>query len=190
MENIILIGGGGHCKSVIDVIEQENKYKIIGIVDKKSLVGSSVLGYEIIGSDEDLQKIFLYCTNALVSVGHIDSPKIRKKLFKQLKEIGFKLPVIISPLAYLSKHAEVSEGTILMHYSVVNANARIGKNCILNTKSLIEHDALIHDHCHISTAAVINGGVTVNEGSFFGSNATTKEKINVSGFIKAGSVQT
>ena len=54
MKEIILIGGGGHCKSVIDVIEQESKYKIAGIIDKKELIGKDVLGYKIIGSDDDL----------------------------------------------------------------------------------------------------------------------------------------
>ena len=107
---------------------------------------------------------------------------------KKLKKIGFCLPTIISPLAYVSKHSFINEGTIIMHQVLVNASVKIGKNCIINTKALIEHDSIIEDNCHISTAAIINGGVRVKEGTFFGSNATSKESIECVGFVKAGSV--
>ena len=185
-EKIILIGGGGHCHSVIDVIEQEDKYEIIGIVDKKELIGNDILGYKIIGSDDDLETIFKTCKNAIITVGQIESNTVRVKLFNKLKEIGFTLPIIISPLAYVSKHSFIDEGTIIMHQSLVNANVKIGKNCIINTKALIEHDVTIEDNCHISTASVLNGAVLVKANTFFGSNATSKQCIEINGFIKAG----
>ena len=188
MEEILLIGGGGHCKSVIDVIEQENRYKIAGIIDKKELIGKDVLGYKIIACDDDLDKLFKTYKNVIVTVGQIQSPKLRVKLFTKLKTIGYNIPVIISPLAYVSKHTAIDEGTIIMHHALVNASVNIGKNCIINTKALIEHDCTIEDNCHISTAAVVNGGVVVKDGTFFGSNATSKEYINCEGFIKAGSL--
>lgn len=187
-EKIVLIGGGGHCHSVIDVIEQTNKYEIIGIVDTKENIGKKVLDYKIIACDDDLETIFLSCKNALITVGQIESNKIRVKIYNNLKKIGFNLPVIISPLAYVSKHSSIEEGTIIMHHALVNANAKIGKNCIINTKALIEHDCVIGDNCHISTASVLNGGVRVKENSFFGSNATSKQSIEIDGFIKAGSL--
>ena len=187
-EKIVLIGGGGHCHSVIDVIEQENKYEIIGIVDTKENIGKKVLDYKIIACDDDLETIFLSCKNALITVGQIESNKIRVKIYNKLKEIGFNLPAIISPLAYVSKHSFIEEGTIIMHHALVNANTKIGKNCIINTKALIEHDCVIGDNCHISTASVLNGGVRVKENIFFGSNATSKQSIEIDGFIKAGSL--
>jgi len=188
MREIILIGGGGHCKSVIDVIEQENKFTIAGIIDKKELIGEEVLGYNVIGCDDDLEAFFKSYKHAIVTVGQIQSPNIRIKLFNKLKTIGYKLPTIISPLAYVSKHAFIDEGTIVMHQVLINASTKIEKNCIINTKALIEHDCLIESNCHISTASVVNGGTLVKEGTFFGSNATSKEYIECSGFIKAGSL--
>ena len=185
---ILLIGGGGHCKSVIDVIEQEDKYSIAGIVDKKELIGSNVLGYKVIACDDDLPNLFQKYKYAIVTVGQIKSNVLKVKLFNILKEIGYKLPVIVSPLAYVSKHSLVDEGTIIMHNALVNADATVGKNCIINTKALIEHDSIVEDNCHISTAAVINGGVTVKENTFFGSNATSKEYIEINNFVKAGSL--
>ena len=183
---ILLLGGGGHCHSVIDVIESENKYEIIGIIDKKEIVGNDILGYKIIGCDDDLETIFKTCKNAIITVGQIESNTVRVKLFNKLKEIGFALPIIVSPFAYVSKHSFIDEGTIIMHHALVNANAKIGKNCIINTKALIEHDVIIEDNCHISTASVLNGAVIVKANTFFGSNATSKQGIEINGFVKAG----
>lgn len=187
-EKIILIGGGGHCKSVIDVIEQQNSFVIAGIVDKKELVGTKVLGYEVVGCDDDLEELFQKYKNALVTVGQIKSNEVRVKLFAKLKAIGYTLPAIISPLAYVSQHAIVDEGSVVMHHVLINANAKIGKNCIINTKALIEHDCVVENNCHISTASVLNGGVVVKENSFVGSNSVSKEYMTIDGFIKAGSI--
>ena len=187
-KEILLVGGGGHCKSVIDVIEQEDKYIIAGIIDKPELVGQDILGYKIIGSDNDLKQLFKIYKYALVTVGQIKSSAIRLKLFNLLESIGFTLPTIISPLAYLSKHSIIDRGTVVMHHALINAGATVGANCIINSKSLIEHDATIGNHCHISTATVINGGVVVKSNSFIGSNSTSKEYIEIDGLKKAGSI--
>ncbi len=187
-EKIVLIGGGGHCHSVIDVIEQEDKYEIIGIVDTKENIGKKVLDYEVIACDDDLETIFQTCKNALITVGQIETNKIRVKIYNNLKQIGFNLPTIISPLAYVSKHSFIDEGTIIMHQALVNTNVKIGKNCIINTKALIEHDALIEDNCHISTASIINGGVVVKENTFFGSNAMARESIEIGSHVTIGGV--
>jgi len=187
-KEILLVGGGGHCKSVIDVIEQENNYTIAGIIDKKELFGQEVLGYKVIGCDNDLETLFETYKYALVTVGQIQSNTLRVKLFNHLKEIGYTLPVIVSPLAYVSKHATIAEGTIVMHHALINSSVTVGQNCIINSKALIEHDVVIGGHCHISTATVINGGVFVKSNSFVGSNSTTKEYSEIGGFIKAGSL--
>lgn len=187
-EGIILVGGGGHCRSVIDVIEQQGKYQIVGIVDLKELIGQQVLGYPVIGCDDQLPELLERCRTAVITVGHLRSNHLRLKLYELLKDIGYALPVITSPLAYVSQHAEIGEGTVVMHHALINANASIGKNCIINSKALIEHDVQVGDHCHISTASVLNGGVVVADHTFVGSNATSKQEAQLTGFIKAGSL--
>jgi len=174
-EKIILIGGGGHCKSCIDVIEQEGKYKIAGIVDLPEKLRGKILGYEIIATDEDLPLIAKEYSIFLITIGQIRSANKRILLFNRLRELGARFPVIVSPLSYVSKHASVTEGTIIMHHALVNAGADIGKNCIINTKALIEHDAVIEGHCHIATGGIVNGGVKIKTGTFFGSNAVSIE---------------
>ena len=174
MKKIILIGAGGHCKSCIDVIETEKKYKIIKIFDKNKKI-KRLLNYQVFW--EKYLNNFLKKNYAFVTVGQIKNREIRYNLFKKLKKYGFKIPKIISPYAYVSKHAHIGEGSIVMHNAVINAGAKIGKNCIINTSSLIDHDAIIGDHTHISTKAVINGGTKIGSKVFFGSSSVTKQNI-------------
>lgn len=187
MKNLILIGGGGHCKSCIDVIEKDASFNIKGILDLEQKIGDKILGYEIIGTDKDIENL-LQNNSFIITLGQITNPDKRMAIFNKLTSLGADIPVIISPLAYVSKHSKINKGTIIFHHAVVNANAQVGNNCIINTKALIEHDAIIGDHCHISTAAIINGGVNVGDGTFFGSNAVSKEQIKIPerSFIKAG----
>lgn len=185
---LILIGGGGHCSSVIDVIELENKYKIAGIVDENYLNFSK--GYKALGKDDDLDFLFKRYKFALITIGHIESANRRKELYLKLTSIGYKLPKVISPRAYVSLSSNIAEGTIVMHGAIVNSSSNIGKNCIINSNALIEHDSIIEDHCHVSTGAIINGGCIIKEGSFIGSNSTIIHSsiVESNSFIKAGMV--
>lgn len=187
---ILLIGGGGHCRSVIDVIERENRFTIAGIIDLQEKVGSEIFGYRVIGADEDLPKFQKEYRHAVITLGQVKSAAPRIGLFEMCKRIGFELPTIVSPSAYVSSHAKIGEGTVVMHHALVNAGASVGKNCIINSKALIEHDCFVDDHCHISTGAILNGGAIVKKGSFIGSNATTREGAQTmeDEFVKAGSL--
>ena len=187
-EKIILIGGGGHCKSVIDVIEQEGRFEIAGIIEKYVGESQAVLGYPLIGTDDELDKLRQEYDYAIITIGHIASNGVRVKLFEKLKALEFTIPIIASPFASISKHAQIEEGTVVMHHALVNAGANVGANCIINSKALLEHDVNVGDNCHISTGAILNGGVSVTANSFVGSGSVVKQSISVSGFIKMGSV--
>jgi sugar O-acyltransferase (sialic acid O-acetyltransferase NeuD family) len=176
---LILIGAGGHARSCIDVIEQQGCFQIAGFV---ALPGGRIvngLGYDIVGHDDDLFGLAKLYQYALIAVGQLDSSEQRIRLYQQAIQFGFRLPVIISPSAYVSPHATLGLGTIVMHGAIVNAGASIGNNCIINSRSLIEHDAQIADHCHISTGAILNGGSIVGVGSFIGSGAIVKQESSI-----------
>lgn len=189
-KNIILIGAGGHSKSCIDVIEQENKFQIIGLIDIKEKIGEKVLGYDIIDCDENLLKYINPKTYFLITIGQIESPQKRIELFQILENATANIATIISPRAYISKHSKVNQGTVIMHDVIINANATVGENCIINTKALIEHDAIIGDNCHISTGAIVNGKAIIEKGSFVGSNSVIVHNkiVNENSFIRAGSL--
>ena len=176
---LLLIGGGGHCRSCIEVIESQKEYKIAGIVLPDTGNSEPILGYPVLGIDEELEKILLKIPDAIVTVGQIRNPNIRIRLFEKLKKMNAKLPIIIASTAYCSQHALVGCGSIVMHGAQVNAAARIGENCIINSQALVEHDACVDNHCHIATGARVNGGALIGMGSFVGSGAIICEGVKV-----------
>ena len=190
MDDIILIGAGGHCKSVIDVVEQEGKFNIVGIVDKPEFLNSKCLGYPIIGNDSNLVEFSKKYKYALITIGQIKSPLDRIRLFDLAVKANFVLPSIVSPRAYVSKHTTIGRGVTVMNDALINANTSIGDNCIINSKALIEHDVIIESHCHISTHATINGNVKVEKNCFVGSGSVIRENVKIADntFIKMGSI--
>lgn len=176
---LILIGGGGHCRSCIDVIEMDERYAIVGVLDAPHMVGKEVLGYKIIGSDDEISVLAEKDNAFFVTLGQIKSSKRRIDIYKELKQLNVDIPTFISPFAHVSRHASLGEGTVVHHNAVVNAAADVGNMCIINTAAVIEHDVKIGDYCHISTSAMVNGGVTVGNNIFVGSNATVKDNVKI-----------
>ena len=174
---IILIGAGGHAHACIDVIEQHDQYQIAGLVGMAEEMHTHHLDYKVIAADDDLPELAKTYQYAFITVGQIQSPDPRIRLYQQATELGFQLPVIIAPTAHVSRHATIGAGTIVMHGAIVNAGARVGNNCIINTRALLEHAATVEDHCHISTGAILNGDVHIGAGSFVGSGSVIKEGI-------------
>jgi sugar O-acyltransferase (sialic acid O-acetyltransferase NeuD family) len=187
-KRLILLGGGGHCISCIDVIESESRHIIAGILDIKENVGKNVLGYPILGDDNDILKYVEDGCYFLLTIGQIKTADLRVKLFKEVLKHGGKFATVISNRAYIAKSASIGSGTIVMHDALINVNSHIGMNCIINTKALIEHDCEVMSHCHISTMAVLNGNVKVCERVFVGSGSVVIQGVEVPQmtFIKAG----
>ncbi|MDY6867882.1 MAG: acetyltransferase [Chloroflexota bacterium] len=189
MTPLLLVGGGGHCRSCIEVIETNSEYDIAGIVLPDIKNSQPILGYPVIGVDDELEQLLSETPRALISVGQIKSPDVRIRLFEKLIQLRAEMPVVIASTAYCSRHAYIGYGTILMHGVIVNAAANIGENCIINSQSLVEHDSQIEPHCHIATGARINGGVHVGMGTFIGSGAIIRENVRIGSRVVIGAGQ-
>ena len=189
-KKIVLIGGGGHCKVVISILKKLDNFEIAGIVDNYKSE-SFISGIKIIGTDDDLKDIYKSgIHDALITVGSIKDNTKRYRLFNMAREIGYKVPVIISPEAIVDKSVRIDEGTVIMPGSIINIDSSIEKNCIINTGVIIEHDCKIEDHCHIAPGVHISGAVNIGELSFIGIGATIIQgiKIGKNVTIGAGSV--
>lgn len=168
-KKLIMIGGGGHCKSVIDVAESAG-YEIMGVLDPNMEVGSRVLGYEVLGGDE-LIKEYAERAEFVITVGQMRSCAVRRRLAESVERAGGRFATVVAADAYVSRYAAVGEGTVVMHKAMVNAAARVGRNCIVNTMANIEHDAEVGDFCHISTGVMVNGEAKVGCECFVGSGS-------------------
>ncbi len=169
MENIVLIGYGGHAKSISDCIERQGKYCIIGYTDSED----RNCQYKYLGTDDVLENIFNNgVRNAFICVGYLGKGKIREEIFDRIKEIGFTLPTIIDPSTIISKSTYIDEGTFIAKGCILNADAHIGKCCIINTGAIIEHESVVNDYAHISVGTILCGQVVIGRGAFVGANAT------------------
>lgn len=179
MISLIVVGAGGHAVSCIDLLEQTNGVKIVGVVGQQTEVGTTVCGYPVLGVDARLTELRALASGALVAVGQIRSPDLRIELYRQLVALDYELPVIVAPAAYRSRHANINVGTVVMPGAIVNAGVEVGVNCIINSRALLEHGVAVGDHCHISTAAVVNGDAVIGEGTFVGSGAVVREGVRI-----------
>ena len=179
MKPLLLIGCGGHARSLIELIESASDWRIHGLVGLPEQVGSYVLGYPVIGCDANLPALRAECPVAVLAIGQLPDPTPRQRLAAELEQLGFQVPVLISAHAVVSRHAQLGPGTTVGHGVIVNAAAVVGDHCILNSRALIEHDVQIGDHCHISTGSLVNGGVRVGSGSFIGSGAILREGLEL-----------
>ena len=188
MKPLLLIGCGGHARSLIELIESTADWTIHGLVGLPAELGTSVLGYPVIGCDDDLPALRDECSSAVLAIGQLPDSAPRARLAEQLQKFGFTSPVLISPHAVVSRHARLGPGTTVGHGVIVNAGAVVGDHCIINSCALIEHDVQIGHYCHISTGVLMNGGVSVGSGSFVGSGSIIRDGLTLPPltFISAG----
>lgn len=190
MKSLILIGGGGHCKSAIDVIEADCGYSIVGITDQNEKIGKMISGYEIIAGDDELPELVKVHKHCLVTVGQLKSADLKKTLFQLAKKAGALLPVIASPHAIVSAHSTIGEGSLILHRAVINSHASVGVNCIINTGAIIEHDTTIGNHTHIGPGAVLNGHCTVGNRCMIGSGSVVIQQATIADNIVVGANST
>ena len=184
MKPLIFIGGGGHCKSVIEAAESAG-YRILGVLDLPEKVGKDILSAKVIGTDEDIST-YVDKAEFVVTVGFINNPAMRIELYNKVKEAGGRLATIIASTAYVSKYASIGEGTVVMHHAFVNAGAKVGCNVIINTFANIEHDAVVGDQCHIATGTIVNGNCKGGNNVFIGSQSVLSNGIVVGDDIVVG----
>lgn len=173
----LLVGGGGHCKSVINAMLGTG-FSPGAIVDKNPSL-ASIMGVPVLGDDSLLPHLRARFDFALVTVGQIKNHEIRWKLYQRLQEYGYVMPTIISGTASVSPWASIGAGSTILNFAAINAEARIGENSIINTGAIIEHDATIGNNCHISTGAAVNGGAIVEDNVFVGSRAIVRECVRI-----------
>lgn len=187
-KELILIGGGGHCRSVIDAAVSAGM-KIRGVLDMSERIGTMVSGYPVIGTDEDIPSFVNDC-EFVITLGAIENPVPRERLHERVKEAGGTLSRVVASTAFVSPHAKIGEGSVVLHQAVVNSSAVVGDSVIINTGAIVEHDSKVGDYTHVSTGAKINGACCVGRRCFIGSGATLVQCTNVGDdvFVGAGSL--
>ena len=187
MEDIILLGLGGHAHSVVDSMEQDRKYNIVGFLDTEKMQGKQYKDYRVLDTDDALQKYFDNgIKNAFITIGFMGHGMVRNQLYQRLKDIGYNIPNIIDKTAVISENVEFEDGIFVGKKAVINANVKIGKMCIINTGAIVEHDCKIKSFSHIAVGSVVCGGVILGTQTLIGANATIIQNIEVGSNVVIG----
>ncbi|MCR4895644.1 MAG: acetyltransferase [Lachnospiraceae bacterium] len=195
-KNILLIGGGGHCHSVLDTLLRSDSYEKIGVIAKdadnyRELEADSIVSNYLVGIDADLSVLFSeHWGSAFITLGSIGDPSGRKHIGSVIQEIGFSIPTIIDPSAIVSEQANLGVGVFVGKNAIVNIGCRIGSHSIINTGAIIEHDCRINDFVHISPGSLLCGSVSIGEETHIGAGSVIRQCIRIgkNSLIGAGSV--
>jgi sugar O-acyltransferase, sialic acid O-acetyltransferase NeuD family len=190
-KKILLIGGGGHCCSVLDSLFSCGDYEQIGVIEQNNKNKESIMGVPIIGTDEDLFLLYKRgWQNAFITLGSVGDSTVRRKIYNTLREIGYRIPVIADSTAIVGKNVQVGEGVFIGKRAVVNAGVCIKHCAIINSGAIVEHDCMIGSFSHISSGAVVCGQVKVGDDSHIGAASVIKQSIYIgnNALIGAGSV--
>lgn len=174
---LLLIGGGGHCHSILDSVISSGEYDEIGIVDKVECV---YLGVKTIGNDDDLPYLFSKgWSNAFISVGSVGNTDIRRRLYEIIKRIGFHVPTIIDTSALVARDVTIGEGVYAGKRAVINSGSVLGNCSIINSGAIVDHDCKIGSFSHISPGTVLCGQVTIGDDSHIGAGTVVRQQITV-----------
>lgn len=181
MKEIVVIGGGGHAKSVIAILKKIKDYKLLGYTDITNK--GILLGLDYLGSDENLEKLLREHLHsaAAIGIGIINQNRKREESLNYLEGLGFELPALISPHAIINEGVEIGKGTVVMDGVIINSGSYIGNGAIINTNSTVEHDCKIGNYVHIASGATLGGGVRVGDYSIIGTGVSVIQSVTICG---------
>ena len=186
-EKIIIIGSEGHGKVIIDIVEKQDKYSIVGLVNANPTIGEEIMGYPVLGSDNDLialRQEFPNCQFFIAVGDNFIRNKVRNKIVSNFPNINF--PTIIHPSAEIAKQVKIGQGVCIMAGAIINSCSVIGDFCIVNTKASIDHDNTIGQFSSLAPNATTGGDVTIGEFSAIGISATIKHGISIGDNVVIG----
>jgi acetyltransferase EpsM len=184
---LIVYGGGGHGKSLIELIRYAEEYKVIGVVDDGLPVGSDILGVPVLGGGEILPRLrrdgLQLAVNAVGGIGNL-APRL--KVFERLEQYGFICPTVIHPTALIEASAELSAGVQVMPFAYIGSSSQIGFGSIINTRATVSHDCQLGEYVNLAPGAILAGGVQVGPRTLIGMNATVNLEVKIGSGVRIG----
>lgn len=191
MGKIILIGAGGHAKSVIDSIEQAGTYEIIGFSEKFKDEGIQYRGYKVICTDDELEEIYKSgVQNAFITIGYMGNSDLREKLYYKLKNIGFNIPSVVDQSAILATDVQIGKGCFIAKGTIINSQSCISDLAIINTGTVIEHECYVGFNTHIAGNSTMCGNVNVGDNVFVGAGSTVIQGVTIGESTIVGAAST
>lgn len=179
-KNIVIIGSSGYAKVILDIMQKEGKYNIVGLLDRNRKVGEETMGYKILGQEEDLPKLIseFQIIGGVIAIG---DNYIRFKVSELIRSVSpnFKFVNAIHPNSSIGAEVQIGDGTVIMAGVIINPFSKIGDFCILNTNSSIDHDSIMEDFTSLAPGVTTGGKCTIGKFSVISIGATIIHNIEI-----------
>jgi len=184
---IIVYGGGGHGKALLDLLRMLGTYRIVGVVDDGLPKGSRVMGFPVLGGAKALAELRDQGVRLAVNaVGGIGNVAVRVKVFQRLARAGFACPAVVHPTAFVEPGARLAAGVQVMPFAYVGSDARVGFGSLVNTGAIVSHDCVLGEYVNISPGAILAGGVRVGDRALIGMGATVNLRVQIGAGARVG----
>jgi sugar O-acyltransferase (sialic acid O-acetyltransferase NeuD family) len=185
--DILVYGGGGHGKALIDLLRANSTYTVVGIIDDGIPVGSKIMGVLVLGGayilEELLKRGLHLAANAVGGIGNITS---RIAVFERLTKVGFTCPILVHPTAFVESSARLAEGVQVMPQAYVGTEAKVGFGVIVNTGAIVSHDCVLGKYANLSPGAILAGEVDIGDATLVGMGVTVNLRVKVGARARIG----
>ncbi|MFZ5810227.1 MAG: NeuD/PglB/VioB family sugar acetyltransferase [Chloroflexota bacterium] len=185
--SVLIYGGGGHGKSLIELIRLQGAYSVAGIIDDGKPLGSHILGVPILGGSQHLKALrqhgFQLALNAVGGIGNLAS---RITVFDRLAEAGFSFPTVIHPTAFVEASAQLGAGVQVFPHAYVGSDVKIGFGVIVNTSAVVSHDCVLGDYVNLSPGSILAGEVKIGEKTLIGMGVTVNLQVRIGARCRVG----
>jgi len=186
-KSILVYGGGGHAKTIIEMIRALGCYQIAGIVDDGIPMGSIVSGVPVLGGGEVLPALAAQGLRLVANgIGGILDHRVRFKIFELLEVCGFSFPALVHPRAIVEPSAQVGEGVQVFANAYIGSESVLHPRCMVNTSAVVSHECEIGSYSHIAPGALLAGLVHVGERTLVGMGVTTTIGVHIGSRVRIG----
>ena len=177
---VVIYGGGGLSKMIIETVRVLGAYQIAGIIDDNMKPGEMIIGSPVLGGAEILPDLFKQGIRMAVnSVGGIGNYQVRLNVFLQLADAGFVCPAIVHPTAHIDPSARLDAGVLVLAQSYVSGSAVVGLGTLINNSVVVSHDCVLGVCTNLSPGAMIAGDAVIGDFTQVGMNATVNIGVSV-----------
>ena len=176
MSGLLVIGAGGHGRVVADAAEESAAWNRIAFLDDRFPEVEDSGGWPVVGVATPSERWLSEFPAVIVAVG---DNRIRLQLARRFAKLGYKVPNVVHPTAYVGRRVEIGAGSVLLAQSAINVGARVGEACIVNTAAVIEHDCVLGDGVHVSPGAALAGAVDIGDCAWVGIGASVKQEVRI-----------
>lgn len=168
MKKLLIIGAGGHGRSVAEAVLATGSHEIVGFVDDGAAKLARVWQFPVLGTTADLSTWRAQADSAIVAIGNNAA---REALCNRLLQAGFELATIIHPRAIVSPRASIGAGSAIMAGAIVGTEATLGCGVIVNSGAVVDHHAQVHDYGHLGVNACMAGGSVLGRSAWLQAGA-------------------